>query len=1310
MSTATPYQEKLISIASAEFDTFHELDETDEPLRSRINSYCEAIGIEPPDDISAFPWSATFISWCVKTAGATEAEFKFSDTHAVFVKAAIANAEAERGAFRARPIEAYKPKLGDIIHRNRNGGRVSYKQARTRSNYESHSAIVVELVERDGAKFAITVGGNESNSIRRQRVPLTADGHVQQTSNNPYISVIEDLKVDAGTHEAEIEFAEERVDGASLDAEGAVCEAGGEPQATGLEAAPEKPPARQEVTTHRSSRNGTRIDHIVIHYTTSRSINGTISHFKTGTPRVSAHYIVGQDGALVQMVPDAERAWHAGNSQMNARSIGIEHVAKRGDKITGAQSAKSIALIRFLMHAHGIPISNIIPHICVKPTDCCGDLFRDFGGGANKSCREQQAAIRRWLAANGINGGLEAAPIDVAPDEVRLVSSEATSSSQRLEMAKFIIDFEARRDARGRLIVYALPPGDGGGRYEVAGINERYHKAVCDELVELIRSGRHAEAERRAAEFIANYTDKASTWTQNVGIEFYLRDTMFNRGAGGAAWVLQKAVGLATDRNVGSVTLAAVRAAEARPRELLDKLRMARESNERLRRDESSPFWRGLVNRWNKAKQKALLLMAAPEMAYEAGRETTGSSIYQASGPYPGEGGAEEIDVDRDIPFIDEAPSESPSFDDIGRESPIDDPAKMLDGIRSFRNNFDPDVSFEVAVGRDTSLPSAFLEVMSSYRRAVGKISTSGTDFRGGRGAWSGTGFLVGKNILLTNHHVLNSADVAGRAVVDFRFEVPPADIASGVSEPPGPSARRYKLDPSKLFITSPIGNGGLDYTFVWIEDEAEPAFGSIQMARSAFSVARGERAFIIHHPQGRGRRVSLDENDVLRITTTVVRYSTDTMPGSSGSPVFDRQGRLIALHHASTPDPTPLPSGGSTQVLNEGIKIAAIVADLEARTAGADGAMARQVLNVVRGSDTMSGFFGSLGRTRNMRLDAPGVERVVDVYRGSGNDVDIGFWNIEWLANRYHDPDKLRMAAFLIVDLGLDIWGLEEVSPPAVSALVNELEVRFGEKYEYALSEPNAPESKQSTAVIWKKKTVTGSREEWPADIERYWHLRSTDDLGLETVEGKIFDRYPGLFHFSTKRGGMPFDFYVVPLHLKAMEEGGKRRKLASRLLAHAVKTMTEKYHKSSDWVLGGDFNAELATNDFASLLQGDFVPLSAQDEQSGAFSYVKSPRSLIDHIFLSPNLARQVGDDSYFIVAKDKSVDNYARKLSDHRPVLVRIALADQRVSERPEAADIDTEIKDLLRRSPAEGTRDTSFWSDGRSVSRPQVRELA
>jgi hypothetical protein len=172
----------------------------------------------------------------------------------------------------------------------------------------------------------------------------------------------------------------------------------------GTETEVEKPTVdRWESTSHKSSRNNADIDRIVIHYTTSRNIEGTISHFKTGTPRTSAHYIVGRDGALVQMVLDNERAWHAGNSAMNARSIGIEHVAALGDGITSAQERTSAALIRWLMREYDIKKDDVIPHVCVKPTSCCGDLFEEYGGGAGKSCNEQKEALHKWMTAVGID-------------------------------------------------------------------------------------------------------------------------------------------------------------------------------------------------------------------------------------------------------------------------------------------------------------------------------------------------------------------------------------------------------------------------------------------------------------------------------------------------------------------------------------------------------------------------------------------------------------------------------------------------------------------------------------------------------------------------------------------------------------------------------------------------------------------------------------------------------------------------------------------------------------------------------------------
>jgi peptidoglycan hydrolase-like protein with peptidoglycan-binding domain len=178
-----------------------------------------------------------------------------------------------------------------------------------------------------------------------------------------------------------------------------------------------------------------------------------------------------------------------------------------------------------------------------------------------------------------------------------------TTPEQRRRMAAAIVNFEARRDSKRHLMVYKLPEGDGGGRYEVAGINERYNKDTVDVLVSLIDQRRFDEAEALAADFIAQDTDRAASWTSVPALEFYLRDSVFNRGGGGAARILQRALGIADDGVVGAKTRAAMAAAESDPRALLAKLRGAREQYERdvAHRDESSKFWRGLVNRWNKA-------------------------------------------------------------------------------------------------------------------------------------------------------------------------------------------------------------------------------------------------------------------------------------------------------------------------------------------------------------------------------------------------------------------------------------------------------------------------------------------------------------------------------------------------------------------------------------------------------------------------------------------------------------------------------------------------------------------------------------
>jgi peptidoglycan hydrolase-like protein with peptidoglycan-binding domain len=178
-----------------------------------------------------------------------------------------------------------------------------------------------------------------------------------------------------------------------------------------------------------------------------------------------------------------------------------------------------------------------------------------------------------------------------------------STQEQRRRMAIAILNFEARRDAQGRLAVYPLPEGDGGGRYEVAGINEKYNKELCDKLVAMIEQGRFDDAEALAVDFMAQNTDRVVSWSAIPALEFYFRDCCFNRGFAGAGRILQRALGVEDDGAVGRQTRAALIAAEGDVAGLLANLRASREDYERAvaHRDESNKFWNGLVNRWNKA-------------------------------------------------------------------------------------------------------------------------------------------------------------------------------------------------------------------------------------------------------------------------------------------------------------------------------------------------------------------------------------------------------------------------------------------------------------------------------------------------------------------------------------------------------------------------------------------------------------------------------------------------------------------------------------------------------------------------------------
>jgi hypothetical protein len=175
----------------------------------------------------------------------------------------------------------------------------------------------------------------------------------------------------------------------------------------------------------------------------------------------------------------------------------------------------------------------------------------------------------------------------------------------RLKMAQWIVNQEARRDKQGRLKVYNLPANDGGGRFEVAGINERYDTAKCLQLVAMLNAGQYAAAEREAAEYIATQTDAAKKWTRLPAAELFLRDTIFNRGLGGATKILQMALGGVARSQIATAVLQA----EKNPKQFIESLRAAREEYEWTVVGRRANFVAGLTNRWNHVRDEALKMI-----------------------------------------------------------------------------------------------------------------------------------------------------------------------------------------------------------------------------------------------------------------------------------------------------------------------------------------------------------------------------------------------------------------------------------------------------------------------------------------------------------------------------------------------------------------------------------------------------------------------------------------------------------------------------------------------------------------------------
>ena len=248
---------------------------------------------------------------------------------------------------------------------------------------------------------------------------------------------------------------------------------------------------------------------------------------------------------------------------------------------------------------------------------------------------------------------------------------------------------------------------------------------------------------------------------------------------------------------------------------------------------------------------------------------------------------------------------------------------------------------------------------IAKWRTGLGEIEYRVCRVEYPEGEAQGTGFLVGPSLVMTNFHVMEDviADTKLAKTVILRFDYKTA--AKGVAVNEGTTHRlaakwledKSEYSPGDLTanpFTKKPSDEHMDYALLRTStrpgdepvggakgskgDPKAPRRGWIPVPATTHDFLASPAVCIAQHPDGEPLKLALDTDAVIDVNDkkkpTRVRYRTNTESGSSGSPCFNIEWDLIALHHSGDPNhkPTYKPKW------NAGIPISAIARLLEKR------------------------------------------------------------------------------------------------------------------------------------------------------------------------------------------------------------------------------------------------------------------------------------------------------------------------------------------------------------------------------------------
>jgi trypsin-like peptidase len=326
-----------------------------------------------------------------------------------------------------------------------------------------------------------------------------------------------------------------------------------------------------------------------------------------------------------------------------------------------------------------------------------------------------------------------------------------------------------------------------------------------------------------------------------------------------------------------------------------------------------------------------------------------------------------------------------------------------------------------------TSVPSGLGDPAAYAQAILDGIARTAVIEVGGRAR--GTGFLVGADLVLTAAHVLDARvwppDPGLQVEVVFDYKAQPDRSMAEVGQrvPVAEIVTGSLPMPDEVTSSDPsfnAGSGHLDFALLRLGCSPLSAAngtgrGAYALSTNNYNFAAGGQLLVIHHPLGEGQHLTF-ANTGVRVNAgyTRVRYGGNTLAGSSGAPVINERGQLVALHHYS---------GGT---YNQGIPISAIAQNLTSGeyaalfNGGAAGAPAgctivRSGVDPFEATAFMGRPFvnrGELRRLLRQMAESTGAARTLVISGAGGTGVSYSYKLAAYVASNVHRRPALQAVA----------------------------------------------------------------------------------------------------------------------------------------------------------------------------------------------------------------------------------------------------------------------------------------------------------